>query len=298
MTEPQAITRLLWTAGWDSTFRLLVALLVRRKAVQPYYLIDPDRPSTPDELHAMQRITAAIADRHADAARLLRGPVVAKVTDLHPDPAVTGQFQRLRSRSHLGGQYDWLARFAGQQGLSELELAIHRDDRAHAFLEPHVVRDDCGGDPCYRLRDDPPDPDLRLFARFRFPVFDKTKRDMQREAADFGFADLMELTWFCHVPTPDGRPCGRCNPCRYTIEEGLGRRVPLPGRLRYYRGRLLKQIKRPLRYAARLAGLITSSAPPGDPAPDLVTVPAANTVPTSPVADRNTQDGTLNLRTP
>jgi hypothetical protein len=247
--------KLLWTAGWDSTFRLLEALLVRRKAVQPYYLIDPERPSTPEELRAMQRVAAAVAAQHPAAASLLRETRIHKGTDVRPDPEITARYQRLKARSHLGGQYDWLARFAEQRGLRDLELSVHRDDRAAAFLGPHVVLCDADGDPYYRLRDDPPDPDLRLFERFRFPVFEKTKRDMQRVASERGFADILELTWFCHLPTSQGRPCGTCNPCRYTIEEGLGRRIPLKGRLRFHRRRLVKQFKRPLRFAARWAGL-------------------------------------------
>jgi hypothetical protein len=253
-TDTGAAT-LLWTAGWDSTFRLLEALLVRRKAVQPYYLIDPERPSTPEELHAMQRVAAAVAAQHPGAAPLLREARIWKGIDVRPDAGITARYLRLKARSHLGGQYDWLARFADQQGLRDLELAVHRDDRAAAFLEPHVVLCDGSGDPYYRLRDDPPDPDLRLFERFRFPVFHKTKRDMQRVAAEHGFADILELTWFCHLPTSQGRPCGTCNPCRYTIEEGLGRRVPLKGRLRFHRRRLVREFKRPLRAAARWAGL-------------------------------------------
>jgi hypothetical protein len=201
----------------------------------------------------MQRVVAAIAARHPDAAALLQETRISKGTDVRPDAAITERYQRLKSRSHLGGQYDWLARFADQQGLDDLELAVHRDDRAAAFLEPHVVRCDGGGDPYHRLRDDPPDPDLRLFERFRFPVFDKTKRDMQRLARRHGFAELMELTWFCHVPTSDGRPCGRCNPCRYTMAEGLARRIPFKTRLRNHR--LVQQIKRPLRAAAVWARL-------------------------------------------
>jgi hypothetical protein len=252
---------LLWTAGWDSTFRLLEALLVRRRVVQPYYLIDPERPSTPEELHAMQRVRSAVSERFPDAARSLHETRIWNGLDVRPDPAITARYLRLKARSHLGGQYDWLARFADQQGLSNLELAIHRDDRAAAFLEPHVVLCDGDGggdgfrDPYYKLRDDPPDADLRLFERFRFPVFRKTKRDMQREAAAAGFADVLELTWFCHLPTSQGLPCGTCNPCRYTIEEGLGRRIPLKGRLRFHRRRLARQLKHPLRAAARWAGL-------------------------------------------
>ena len=261
MTPQDQAIRLLWTAGWDSTFRLLDALLVRGKAVHPYYLVDPGRPSTPNERRAMERIAAELAAKHPAAAARLAAPVVSNVTDLLPDADVTARFERLRARSHLGGQYDWLARFATQHGLTDLELAIHRDDRAAEFLQSHVVREDNGGDAYFRLRDDPADADLRIFERFRFPVFDKTKGDMQRAARERGFADLMELTWFCHIPTPDGQPCGRCNPCRYTIEEGLARRIPLRTRLRNHR--VVQRIKRPLRAAAVWAGWKRGARPAG-----------------------------------
>jgi hypothetical protein len=254
MSDPAAAVRLLWTAGWDSTFRLLDALLVRGKAVHPYYLVDPGRPSTPNELRAMEQIAQAVARLDPRAAARLARPTVTSVADLQPDEPTTARFERLRARSHLGGQYDWLARFAIQHGLTDLELAIHRDDKAAAFLERHVVREGGGGDSYYRLRDDPDDDDLRVFERFRFPVFDLTKRDMGRAARERGFAALMELTWFCHIPTPDGLPCGRCNPCRYTMEEGLARRIPLKTRLRNHR--VVQRLKRPLRAAAAWAGLI------------------------------------------
>lgn len=247
--------RLLWTAGWDSTFRLLTTLFVRGKPVQPYYLIDPDRKSTPNELGAMETIADALARRHPHAAGMLGKPIVSSLSDLKPDAEITGRFERLRARSHLGGQYDWLARFAKQQGLTDLELAIHVDDRAAAFLRQYVVLDGPAEDRYHRLMDDPPDEDLRLFDCFRFPIFDVTKRQMQAAARERGFLDLMELTWFCHLPTPDGKPCGRCNPCRYTIEEGLARRVPLNTRLRQHRKRIVQRIKQPLGAMARWAGL-------------------------------------------
>lgn len=253
MATAEPSVRLLWTAGWDSTYRLMTALLVRRKGVQPYYLTDPGRPSTPFELRAMEHIAAAVARKDPRAAAMLRRPIVSSLVELRPDAEVTARFERLRARSHLGGQYDWLARFAVQNALEDLELSIHQDDRAAMFLQPHVVREEGGGDPYFRLRDDPPDPDLLIFRRFRFPVFDKTKRDMERDARQQGFADVMEMTWFCHIPTADGQPCGRCNPCRYTMEEGLARRIPLRTRIRNHR--VVQGIKRPLRAAAAWAGL-------------------------------------------
>ena len=53
-----------------------------------------------------------------------------------------------------------------------------------------------------------------------------TKVQMGEEASRRGFADVMEMTWFCRRPTRRGEPCGICGPCLETRDEGLGRRVP------------------------------------------------------------------------
>lgn len=50
---------------------------------------------------------------------------------------------------------------------------------------------------------------------------------MEAVAKKNNFSHIMEETWFCHTPY-NGKPCGICNPCKYTKEEGLGRRVPKP----------------------------------------------------------------------
>ena len=49
-TEP---INLFWTGGWDSTFRLLQLIIVFRKRVQPYYIIDTTRKSVQNEKQAM-----------------------------------------------------------------------------------------------------------------------------------------------------------------------------------------------------------------------------------------------------
>jgi hypothetical protein len=43
----------------------------------------------------------------------------------------------------------------------------------------------------------------------------------------------MENTWFCHTPLFNS-PCGTCSPCRQAIEHGLGRRIPLTGKVRNF----------------------------------------------------------------
>ncbi len=69
---------LLWTGGWDSTFRLLELLLVKGKVVQPYYIIDADRNSTGMELRTMEELKRRIFAEYPGATNLLR-PTIFKV---------------------------------------------------------------------------------------------------------------------------------------------------------------------------------------------------------------------------
>jgi NAD(P)-dependent dehydrogenase (short-subunit alcohol dehydrogenase family) len=60
---------------------------------------------------------------------------------------------------------------------------------------------------------------------------------------------LMDMTWFCHRPV-NGKPCGACAPCVYTIEEGLAWRVPRSRRmLSFFYRKLALPLKPPLRAA-------------------------------------------------
>ena len=43
-------------------------------------------------------------------------------------------FRHLQEESHLGPQYEWLARMAKQLGVADLELSVHVDDKAAFFL--------------------------------------------------------------------------------------------------------------------------------------------------------------------
>jgi hypothetical protein len=59
----------------------------------------------------------------------------------------------------------------------------------------------------------------RLFAPFRFPTIDLTKREIAELATRNGYADLLSLSWFCGKPLR-GEPCGYCTPCRLAKESG------------------------------------------------------------------------------
>jgi hypothetical protein len=223
---------LLWTGGWDSTFRLLQLVLLERRRVQPFYVIDADRQSTGAELRSMRNIKARVFHKRPEARRLLSPTILKDLFDIAPNPPLTAQFERVRDRLFIGSQYDWLPRLCHEAGISDMELCIHKDDRAHKVLESLCASSDRADGGRYRV--DPKwagSDEHAVFGCFRFPVFDLTKLDMQTLARDSGFDDIMELTWFCHRPRQNFRPCGVCNPCLYTMEEGLSRRIPLVSRL-------------------------------------------------------------------
>ena len=222
VTDP---VHLLWTGGWDSTFRLLQLLLLSDRVVQPHYVIDSGRRSTDIELRTMEDLRRALAKEHPAAAGRLRPTRFQDLAEIPPVPGISQAFLRIRAHTRIGGQYDWLARYCAHEAVSAMELGIHCDDRAHHVLA-RIVRDG-------RVREDAHGSDeWQVFRCFRFPLFDTPKTVMAEQAAARGWSRYMDMTWFCHSPRANGTPCGICAPCRFTAEEGLGHRLPLAARLR------------------------------------------------------------------
>jgi hypothetical protein len=221
---------ILWTGGWDSTFRVL-SLLHSGATVRPHYVLDIERASTEHELAACASIRCHMPREWA--ARLSASLIIDR-RDIRPDPGVSAAFERLRSAHWMGDQYDWLARYCHQHAIT-IELAIHRDDKARDAIAASVDGDRLGA----RASAD----EAMIFGCYHFPVFDLGKVDMLGAARQAGFAHLMNLTWFCHTPL-FGQPCGVCNPCAYTIQEGLAHRLPRAARFRYAIRPVAKRVRR------------------------------------------------------
>jgi hypothetical protein len=226
---------MLWTGGWDSTFRYLDLAISKRRPVAPFYVIHADRLSTAYEIRAMKNIKERVTAEFPHTRSLLQPTQFRQMHEIPTDDEITGSFKRILAWQNLGAQYDWLARFARGAGLVHLEMTIHRDDLAHKVLEPLVIQyasED--GDPFYAVDGNRHGSDeWHLFKYFRFPLFELSKLEMQDRAREAGFLHLLDMSWFCHDPRPNGKPCGICKPCEYTREEGLGRRIPFSSRMRY-----------------------------------------------------------------
>jgi 7-cyano-7-deazaguanine synthase len=224
------VVEIFWTGGWDSSFRI-ISLAEKAVTIQPFYLGD-QRKSEWNELNAMKEIEGDLLNR--DATKCTFRPVkIIQTSEVEEDADITRAYQTLQSK--LGSQYDWLARFAKTH--PGIELCIHKDDRAFTVMSTlgsvrYVANTIVGS--YFEIDRALSDPAvLLLFGNLRFPLLNLTKQDMKERSIKEGTFTMMEKTWFCHRPIHN-EPCGVCNPCTYSIEEGMQFRFS-PAALRRYR---------------------------------------------------------------
>jgi hypothetical protein len=231
------VVNLLWTGGWDSTFRLLSLISSYSCMVQPYYVISRGRPSWRIEVRTMDAIASACRRNPSKYIGTILPTVFVDVDDLAQDQNIKHSLARLNKRTHVGEQFEYLAAYAKQSGINGLELAIENSavvTYLHDLLCMHLTLGEGPVTGVYVLSDDA-DNDLKeVFKYFSYPVFDLTKRQMEEAAKEQGFLDLLEMSWFCQRPVGGRHPCGTCPPCQTTIQDGLSRRVGSRGLLRYY----------------------------------------------------------------
>jgi len=229
-----AITKLLWTGGWDSTFRLVDLALVKLREVQPYYILDTTRNSFRHELNAMTGIRRTLSSISPDAADLIKPTRVFSIHEIPEDPEITRKYVRLKQKAHLGVQYEWLARFAKHHKFRECEMALEKGPELAGLdllLDGNIEFHSCHEpDGAWRIAAPLLETDLSLFSCFSFPILGMTKSEMRQAAHDNGFSEVMDQTWFCHYPL-FGRPCGICRPCSTVMKEGMHYRIPWKGRL-------------------------------------------------------------------
>jgi len=225
---------LLWTGGWDSTFRLLQLLVEHKKTVQPYYIIDTGRSSTLKEIDTRHSIINAILQRYPYTEDLILPTKYYALTDVKKNDVITGKFIILKSEKHIGSQYDWLSRFAVQFDIDNLELSIEKSDRNTHFKDTSIfvpLEDQSAGS-VYKVQASIPNSHPKsIFKPFHFPILDFTKTDMRSHSIQMGYDEILDTSWFCFTPI-NGKPCGLCNPCKNVVVEGLGHRLPRKALLR------------------------------------------------------------------
>jgi hypothetical protein len=222
LERPTLTVRLLWTGGWDSTFRLLTLISEPDCIVQPYYVIDRSRPSLSIELDTIEKIIQVCRVPGRFPGTVLQ-PIIANKDDISPNSEIEERYKSLFSKKvTLADQYEWLSRYAAEEGLTNLELCITSNCRISSIVENYC------GESSKNLRNDVPD-DVLMFKYFSFPLARINKNQMKQISSDRGFDDIMNMTWFCQKNSK--WPCGSCNSCHAAITGGLAHRIGWRGLL-------------------------------------------------------------------
>lgn len=226
----QCLVNVLWTGGWDSTFRM-IQLSRDGATVQPYYILDTNRQSALIEIKTINKIRNELMEKYRNCE--IKNLKIFELSTIDINKEIKEAHQRLVEESYMGAQYIWIAALA--EKVDGLELSIHKDDKAEYFTRK------LSGDENF-LSDE-----KIIFGNLQFPILDYTKLEMEKEAELSGDVNILYKTWFCFTPI-NGTSCGVCPPCRYSIEEGMSKRFTKRAKLynkfpkTYFRVR--KQINR------------------------------------------------------
>lgn len=241
MSANNKTVEIFWTGGFDSTFRV-VQLSRMNITVQPYYLSDK-RIAESYELEAIEKITQLI-NKHPDTKAQMLPTVYVSVEDRpESQPQIAEAYKRIFEKNWLGNQYVWLADFAVRH--PGIELSIEKGTNPVRLIEKNggfekKFSDSIGE---YYTVSKSTDKDyLTLFGNFGLPLLDYSKLDMKDFFIKHGYDEIMKLTWFCHTPI-NGKPCGKCNPCKGVVEEGMAERLDEEALKRYRKAKVIGKIK-------------------------------------------------------
>jgi hypothetical protein len=171
---------LLWTGGWDSTFRLLQLLLIYKKKVSTYYIVRPFSLKLGHEIRTIANIRALILEKYPHTKNLLLSTVYFSVNEIDENERITNQFNNSFA-DKISNQYEFLARFTAHLQLTDLELSIENSKRAGTFrplLTENVEVFDKDGIESYKIVDNPTLSDFEMFKNFSFPIFRLYKTDI------------------------------------------------------------------------------------------------------------------------
>ncbi|SET77429.1 Queuosine biosynthesis protein QueC [Marinobacter segnicrescens] len=242
--QEQKPANVLWTGGWDSTYRV-IQLVRQGRPVNPHYIIDNNRDSTDIEIKTIKRISSILNEKYGE---LISDAKIVNSRQLPSRPEIHKAHRKIIEESYLGSQYIILASYCKEFEVNDLNLCIHKDDKAYDHVSDFIEPAEDDG---YRLSASSPDHISELFRYFVFPILNLTKLEMEDHTRTWNFQEIMEMTWFCHTPFM-GKPCGTCYPCMYTINEGLSRRFSKIALIRYRMKLELRKYPTLVRYVQRV----------------------------------------------
>lgn len=251
MEKSNRIVNILWTGGWDSSYRM-VELSRMDITIQPIYVYGEGRSSENYELKAMQNILIKIDEKNETTAEILPIDFI-RFDNIKLNNDISKAYNSITKEIHLGGQYEWLPCLALKY--NNLEIGI---EKAHPEQSGAINAIKNFGEMQYDRKQDTYLLDVNnstqnlkiLFQNLSFPIINKTGEDMKKNILLWGYEDVMENAWMCFTPI-FGKPCGTCNPCKSKMETNMGFMLPSNSKRRYknrnkkisrYKDTILKKI--------------------------------------------------------
>ncbi len=231
MGSGKKIVEILWTGGWDSTYRM-VELSRMDVRVKPIYLHGDNRLSEVYERRAMDDILRALRRREETIAEILDVEDV-NIADIPTNKEITDAYKILHKDTGLGSQNEYLGRYAAIHPGIELGLEKAVSQEGHVtrtlnkwcYMEPNPE----GG--CTFVKEKSTREGALVLGNFTYPIRDKTEVEMLENIREWGYEDIMSMIWFCHSPI-NGTPCGVCHPCQVKAESGMDFLLPYSAKQR------------------------------------------------------------------
>ena len=220
----------LFTGGWDSTFRLC-QLSFRDVEVQPVYFDGQrynDRTNWKKEMQAQDDVLALLRQKEATKA-VFHDPIRLTDKDLPKDDAFDRAFEKWSPCDLIPGQLRFLGKVA--KLYPDLEYCIEgptlkrrrqgfKKGKTHAFLEEQGFKFKFYPDGSTDVDSSKADPDLQLlWGGLTFPILGITEQDMVPYIHRWGYEDVFAKTWTCDFGGDE--PCGVCHNCETKWASGL-----------------------------------------------------------------------------
>lgn len=226
---------LLWSGGFDSTFRLCQLSRMDNVEVQPIYFFFSRRVNKFREIKAQNTILQMIRNRPETKAKIL-DPVRLTRSDLPPDPDYDLAFQRWFTPANpaVSGQLVALGKIPLLYPHAEycIEPAAPQNatkerpyGKTFAFMQDHGFRLTKNPDGSVSYDASNADPDIRLlFGRFSYPILLIPEIKMLPFIRQWKYEQIFQHTWTCNSDLDT--PCGICHQCQVKWDSGLSDMFP------------------------------------------------------------------------
>lgn len=233
--------KIFWTGGYDSTFMLCKLARETKYEIEPIYIVNKKgRGTYKRELASMKEIHRLLKQKD-ELSKKISDLVVIDLKEVPQDNQITDALSYFRSKGKIGDQYEYLARYAKDNGPIGLGLEYEPSGMGTASnLINKYGKTTINQDGYKQLdRKSSSKEILLLFGNMFFPIFDITEETMRDEIHRWGYDDVMSNIWFCFSPI-NNEPCGLCHPCEEKMNCGMEHLISPKGQKRYYRFKKLE----------------------------------------------------------